>query len=456
MERCKKSKDLAPITMPNSEDLQKELTRIVGENGLLPIDQRKAYRVDDFMPTAVALPESVQQIQEILAFAADRQLAVIPAGSGTKLGIGNRPEKVDLVISTQRLNRMIEYEPADLTVTVQAGMRLADLQARLGDNQQFLPLDPPYAECATVGGITAANASGQLRMRHGTPRSQVLGMRVVQADGTVVKSGGKVVKNVSGYDLKKLYIGSFGTLGIITELTFKLYPLPENEIIVLLSFNRFEDATKAASDITGSQLLPSYLNLFINGVPDTKIQAPGLAVGLDSHPKAVAWQRNQVQWIAKQSGAIGVDIIQGEQAANMAEAMRAFAQASLSREAVVCKVNLRMSDIEGYIGVVLEETKALECSVRVMGYMGTGQVYLVFSEFADTHEPDAIADTLAKLRERAISIGGNLILETAPVAVKRHIDVWGTVGSGAEIMKKIKAQFDPGRMLNPGRFAAGI
>ena len=442
--------------MPNSDVLQKELTRIVGENGLLPNDKHKDYRVDGFMPKAVALPESVEQIQKLLAFAADRGLSVIPAGSGTKLGIGNLPQKVDLVLSTRRLNSMIEYEPADLTVTVQAGMRLANLQVQLSENGQFLPLDPAYASLATVGGIAATNASGPLRLRHGTPRNQVLGMRVVQSGGAVVKSGGKVVKNVSGYDLNKLYIGSFGTLGINTELTFKLSPLAENGITMLLRFKRFEDATKTASDITSSQLLPSYLNLFINGVPDTRVLEPSLVVGLDAHPKAIAWQRNQVQWIAKQSGVIGVEIIQERQAAKLAEAMRTFTQTNPSQQIIVCKVNLRMSDIEEYIGVALEIASALACSVRVMGLMGTGQVYFVFSEFAGMVEPTMIASTLAELRKHACSVGGNLILETAPVEVKRDIDVWGTVGSGSEIMKKIKAQFDPSKLLNPGRFADGI
>ena len=442
--------------MPDSDVLQKELIQIVGENGLLPTDRYDDYRVDGFTPRAVALPASVKQIQELLMFAADRELSVIPAGSGTKLGVGNPPEKVDLILSTRRLNSMIEYEPADLTVTVQAGMRLANLQAQLSENGQFLPLDPAYASLTTVGGIAASNTSGPLRMRHGTPRNQVLGMRVVQSGGAIVKSGGKVVKNVSGYDLNKLYIGSFGTLGIITELTFKLYPLAESGIIMLLKFKQIENAIKTASEITSSQLSPSYLNLFINGVPDTRILEPSLVVGLDDHPKAISWQRNQVHWTAKQSGVIGVEIIQERQAAKLVEAMRAFTQANPSQPAMVSKVNLRTSDIEEYVGVALDVINELECSVRVMGLMGSGQIYFVFSDFAGTIEPETIASTFATLREHANSIGGNLVLESAPVEVKRHIDVWGTVGSSSELMKKIKARFDPGMLLNPGRFVVGI
>jgi glycolate oxidase FAD binding subunit len=442
--------------MENSRALHDELRHIVGASGVLSEAASVSYAFDGCLPKAVVLPRTVQEIQDVLQFAAKQDLSVMPAGTGTKLGIGNLPPKVDIVLTTTHLNSVVEYEPADLTVTVEAGIRLADLQTELAKHRQYLALNPPYAERCTIGGIVATNTSGSFRLRHGTARNQVLGMRVVQSGGTVVKSGGKVVKNVSGYDLNKLYIGSFGTLGIITELTFKLYPLTESGIMVLLRFKRVKDAAETASEIASSQLLPSYLNLFVNGVPDTRILDPSVVVGLDSHPKAITWQRNQVQWIAKQNRAIGVEIIQERQAAELVEAMRAFTQASSSHPVIVCKANLRMSDIEGYIEVALEVTNAFECSVRAMGLMGTGQVYLVFSEFANTVEPKTIAFTLARLREHASSIGGNLILETAPIEVKRHIDVWGAVGDSFDIMKKIKVQFDPGRLLNPGRFVAGI
>jgi len=442
--------------MPQLDALYSDLNRIVGETGLLPSDKRNDYYVDGFIPKAVVSPSSVEQIQDFLAFARDRGFSVIPAGSGTKIGIGNPPEKVDLVLSTQRLNNVVEYEPDDLTVTVQSGVQLTHLQAKLRDNSQFLPLDPAYANRATVGGIAAANASGPLRLRHGTPRNRVLGMHVVQSSGVVVKSGGKVVKNVAGYDLNKLYIGAFGTLGIITELTFKLYPLPENERTVLLTFKKIEDAVRVASEITDSQLSPCFLNLFINGVPSTRILNPSLVAGLDGPLQTVAWQGNQLESIAKQGRAIAVETMEEAQAQSLVEAMHAFSEDNQLQKNIVCKVNLRMTDIHSYVKAALESSNALGRSIRVMALMGTGQVYLVFSELSKTIENRTAANALTKLREHTMRIGGNLTIEAAPVELKRQIDVWGTVGRSAKIMKQIKARLDPGGLLNPGRFVAGI
>ena len=159
--------------------------------GVLPEAQVADYTFDGQTPKAVVLPASVQEMQDVLRFAAKEDLSVMPAGAGTKLGIGNLPQKVDLVLATTRLNSVVEYEPADLTVTVEAGIRLAALQAELAQHRQYLPLDPPDADRCTLGGIVATNASGSLRIRYGTARNQVLGLRVVHANGTVVKSGGK-------------------------------------------------------------------------------------------------------------------------------------------------------------------------------------------------------------------------------------------------------------------------
>ena len=183
--------------MSNSNQLHEDIVQIVGKAGLLPNDQRNRYAIDGIGPQAVVLPASVHEIQEVLDYAADSGLSVIPAGSGTKLGVGNPLEQVDLVLSTSRLDQVLEYEPADLTVTVEAGIRLATLQAKLAEHGQYLPLDPPYADRCTIGGITATNASGPSRLRHGRgPRSRAWDARC-QSSGTVVKSGGKVVKNVA-------------------------------------------------------------------------------------------------------------------------------------------------------------------------------------------------------------------------------------------------------------------
>jgi glycolate oxidase FAD binding subunit len=445
------------MTIPTANQLRGDLNQIVGEVGILPDEQLNQYRVDDLVPQAVVLPASNYEIRDVLIYAADRKLSVVPAGSGTKLGIGNPPEKVDLVLSTLRLNDVLEYEPGDLTVTVQAGIRLADLQTKLAENGQCLPLDPPYADRATVGGITAANSSGPSRLRYGTPRNWVLGMRMVQSSGTVVKSGGKVVKNVAGYDLNKLYIGSFGTLGVITELSFKLNPLPEIERTVLLTFGEIPQASRVALEITGSQLVPTFLNLFVNGVPSTEISEPCLVIGLDGHPETVEWQINQAWLMAEQNGAMGVEVYDGVRQRDLWASMRAFPECSWTQQMMICKANLRVTDVEGFINTTLTIGNDLHGLVQVMGLMGNGVVYVAFSELAEgTDLVQSVASAIDKLRNHALGIGGNLIVEFATTEVKRQIDIWGPIGSGIKLMKQIKARLDPIGLLNPGRFVSEI
>ena len=442
--------------MSNSNQLHADLIQIVGEVGLLPDDQLSRYTIDDIAPQAVVLPASTHEIQEVLGYAAEGGLSVIPAGSGTKLGVGNPPEQVDLVLSTSRLDQVLEYEPADLTVTVEAGIRLATLQEGLAKHGQYLSLDPPYADRCTIGGMTATNASGPSRLRYGSTRDLVLGMRVVQSSGTVVKSGGKVVKNVAGYDLSKLYLGSFGTLGVIAEVSLKLQPLPELERTVLLTFTETGEAINVASEIAGSQLLPTFLNLFVNGAPLTEAPEPCLLIGLDGHPETVEWQIDAIKTMAQQNANIGVEVYEGQQQ-ELRASMCAFPEDESASPIVICRANLRMTDVEGFVNTVLDVNESAAWRVRAMGLMGNGIVYVVFSDFPDGDVPvQHVADTVASLRDTTANVGGNLIVESAPTTLKGQIDVWGSVGRSFELMKAIKTRLDPIGLLNVGRFVGGI
>ena len=443
--------------MENSRVLHDELKPIVGESGILPEGQIAAYTFDGHVPKAVVVPASVQEMQDVLRFAAKADVSVLPAGAGTKLGIGNPPEKVDVVLATTRLNSVVEYEPADLTVTVEAGIRFAALQAVLAEHGQYLALDPPYANHCTLGGIVATNASGSLRLRYGAARNQVLGLRVVHANGTVVKSGGKVVKNVAGYDLNKLYIGAFGTLGIITEMTLKLSPIPVHETILTADFQDVHSAVDTGLKIVGSQTLPMFVNLSINldieaGVA-TGAEEPTLVVAFGGDPETVAWQLVQCQGIMEQNGASGVTITEGEARVCLQETVREFPAKARHTERVIAKVNLKRTDIAEFTAHVMDRSWARD--VQVMVLLGSGILYLSMPVTAD---PDfhALANGLTRLRQSATEIGGNLIIETAPLELKQLMDVWGTVGDALGLMRQVKTRFDAGGLLNPGRFVSGI
>ena len=192
------------------------------------------YAVDGLSPRIVVMPATPHEVAAVLETANASGAAVLPRGGGTQTALGMPPQRYDVALDLKRLNGVVEYEPADLTVTVEAGMRLSELQKLLGEKGQWLPLDPPLPDEATIGGVLATNVSGPARLRYGSSRDLVIGMTVALASGEVVKSGGRVVKNVAGYDLAKLHIGALGTLGVIVQAVFKVAPLPVQDVAVMV------------------------------------------------------------------------------------------------------------------------------------------------------------------------------------------------------------------------------
>ena len=234
--------------------LHNELESILGPERVFAREEAASYAVDGIVPQAVALPGTVEEVAEVMRLAHHEGAAVIPWGGGTAMGLGNLPRRYDIALSLTRLNAVVEHEPADLTATVLAGRTLADFQAHLSSVGQFLPLDPPSPAEATIGGILAANASGPSRHAHGTARDLVLGLRFVQADGRVIKAGGKVVKNVAGYDMCRLLIGSLGTLGVIVEACFRLTPLPGAQQTLAVAVDSAQEAYRLAGRAAGLSL----------------------------------------------------------------------------------------------------------------------------------------------------------------------------------------------------------
>ena len=208
-----------------------------GISNVLSADKHPFYAVDGVLPNAVVLPSTVKELSEVVSLASDRGGAVTPYGGGTMMSLGNQPRGSGLVVVTTSLDGILQYEPSDLTITVQAGITLAKLAGVLAKEGQFLPLEVPFPGRATVGGLLAAAYSGPLSLFYGLPRDWLIGIRVVNANGTVTKAGGKVVKNVTGYDMNKLYTGSLGTLGIIAEATFKVAPKPPVSRTLAVSFS---------------------------------------------------------------------------------------------------------------------------------------------------------------------------------------------------------------------------
>ena len=293
-----------------------------------------AHTVDGLAPKAVAFPENLEQVSQVVKTAQNEKWAVLPWGSGSKIGVGNPPSHMDLVISTNRLNKIIDMDTANLTVTVQAGVKFRDLQTSLAGEENrcylphegpstvsdeavcsdrdhmgcFIPMMPPFSHSATLGGIIAANSSGPVRLLYGLPRDMVLGVRYVAADGEIVGLGGKTVKNVSGYDMCKLMIGSRGSLGILGEMTLRLLPLPERFGTCLSGFSGLDEASRFLDQIFETRLLPSAVEL-LNGplVDEDALEMDSgsyvVAVGLEGFGEAVERMGKEIEEMASASGA---------------------------------------------------------------------------------------------------------------------------------------------------------
>ncbi len=453
--------------MSDTEALANRLSRIVGSQHVLrPPAPLTEYAVDGIEPRLVIFPADAEGVSQAVKAVGEAGATVIPRGGGTKMSLGNIPKSVDVVLGLSRLNGIVEHNAANLTVTVQAGLTLTGLRKALTSQGQFLPLDPPQAERATVGGVVAASASGPKRLRYGSARDLVLGMRVVLAGGETISVGGKTVKNVSGYDLNKLFIGSLGTLGLIVEVTFRLLPLPEKTETLIVHFTQLSQATEAVARVLDSELLPIALEL-LNGEAARRASiAAGdafvLAVGLEGSPETVDRQVAQMTDLFRGMEASGVESISGEEGgARLWAAVRELVPSILSRQpdCLASRAGLPISQAGPFIEAAEDVARRSGLSAVILARAGVGIVYTVLSAGkggALEAKIEGLVSACAELESLAASLGGYHVVESVPRPVKESVDVWGKPRKEWALMRALKERFDPQGFLNPGRFVGGI
>jgi glycolate oxidase FAD binding subunit len=387
--------------------------------------------IDGVAPRERVAPSSAEEVAAALQRADEAGQAVVPIGGGTQLDLGMPPARADVVVETTQLNRVVEYEPADLTVTVEAGMRFAELQRILGQQGQFLALDPPLDEGATIGGVIATNASGPLRFAYGTARDLVIGTRVANPDGTVTHAGGRVVKNVAGYDLNKLYIGSLGTLAITVELSFKLAPIPPATATIAGEFGGAESAQAVLGAVVRSPLSPLAIEL---------IGSRQVVFRVGGYQGAVERQVRDLSALVTQHGGRTLDVQWDDLRRNQLEARR---------RGVVVKATGPISTATKLVEILERQLGALE--PMVWAHAGNGVAY------AACNTPDGTSQLEAARREVcALGTNAAMVIERCPTVLKRDIDVWGDPGPGIGLMRAIKTHLDPNNTLNPGRYLGGL
>ena len=400
--------------------------------------------IDGVSPRDVVSPTSAEELAAALKAADDAGQAVAAVGGGTQLDLGMPPRRLDQVIETTGLNRVVEYEPADLTVTVEAGMRFAELQKRLAEEGQFLALDPPVAEGATIGGVIATNASGPLRFAFGTARDLVIGTRVANPGGSLTRAGGRVVKNVAGYDLNKLYVGSLGTLSIIVELSFKLAPIPPAAESIVGQFEDVAAARSVINSVVHSPLSPLAIELLGPGAAT----AAGLPAGnllvfrVGGYPQAVERQVRDLSALVEKHGGQRVD------ASPTTWDDLARMRVTARQREVVLKGAAPISTSASMVDLFSTRLEGLE--PLVWSHAGSGVAY------AACHAPTA--EVLSSLRREVAALGNNasLVIERCPIELKRSIDVWGEPGADFYLMQRLKQQFDPKGVFVQGRFLGGL
>ncbi len=378
------------------------------------------------MPRAVALPSTDSEVVSVLHDASRAGEVVVPWGAGARQDLGSPLEQADLVLSLERLNQVLDYVPADMTITVQAGMRFADIQALTARHGQTVPLDPPRADRATIGGIVATAGSGPRRMAYGGVRDLVLGTRIALPDGRIIKTGGKVVKNVAGYDISKLVVGSLGTLGVITEVSLRLRPLPADTRTLLYGFSELEQALSTAESILNSELLPAAVTV-LTPEPARLLEAPGpfsLALALEESPENNAYQVDRLSQMIR--GHTGAATITGDAESSFWDGLINFDK----RFGAVFRVR-----VSGVISNLAEHIR-----MDAIAHVPSGTVLL--HGFGGMDNLD--------------SFGDDAVLESGPVALRRRVNVWGAPRPEWKLTQRIKQVFDPGRILNRGRYVGGI
>ncbi|HUO33774.1 MAG TPA: FAD-binding oxidoreductase [Candidatus Acidoferrum sp.] len=435
------------------------------------------YAIDGILPNSVVRPGSAAEAAEIVKFAAVERLALVPVGARTKVSMGAPPRKYNLALDLSRLNRIVAYDPGDLTLSVEAGAILADVATALGAHGQFLPLAVPFHRAATIGGTLASGIDSPLRQFYGTARDFVLGMDFITGDGTIAKSGARVVKNVTGYDLHKLMLGSFGTLGVMTQIHFRTFPAPRGLRAFVASFESSAQAWQMRHAVGDSPLRPLTLDILSPGVfelfgsaaasqwaPESyeaQTLSPGrwsLTAGFAGGEKILDRYAAELTRLAEHAAASETAILPEDRVAGAFGRKREFIPIALdvSPATVIMKLSALPSRMNGLLetagNLFAAEGVAWAAIAR-----GAGVAYLaLLPKEASVQAGETFSRLTAQIIDATAAAEGNATIPWCPSAWKKGIRIWGADRAEFEQMKKLKAFFDPGGVMSPGRFVGGI
>ncbi|MDE2682921.1 MAG: FAD-binding oxidoreductase [Chloroflexota bacterium] len=440
-------------------DLSGQLTELLGGDRVVPSSRVTDYTIGPFAPSAIVRPSEADQVSALLQWAHHNDIAVYPAGGRTFSHLGNTPTRPGIALDMTGLNRMVDFQPADLTVRVQAGMTVGQLDSELSQDGKCVPLAPPLAHRATIGGTLATGISGPMRSAYGLPRDWLIGVSVVGADGTMSKAGGQVVKNVTGYDLNRLYIGSLGTLAVITEATFKIAPAPMAWAAIVAAFENNQTAVAACRNLLSQPFAPQALHV-LSPPAARRLGDSNIPVGYGPVAVAlIAGRPASVKRRVEDTALVWLDAasalhIAGEEATQLIELLADFPINPADPPSVCVRMNTSPYALDNLLAMDHHEIGGEAPGVVADAGFGGGRL-MWWGDFS-SQDAAQVAEPLRQVQSTVASLGGDAIVEACPQAAKELIDVWGPAPSGIGIMRRIKEQFDPNNLLNPGRFIGGL
>lgn len=405
--------------------------------------------IDGVGPMLVVVPANANEVGELVRKAAEQKSAVFPVGGRTMLGIGHPPGREGVVIDLHNLSRVIDYPARDMTITVEAGVTLAQLQAILAAEGQRLPVDVSLPESATLGGAMAVNVSGPRRFGFGTLRDYVIGITTINDEGNATKAGGRVVKNVAGYDLCKLHIGALGTLGIITQATLKLKPIPEESALVMVACP-LSKLAKLLDTIHASRSRPTCVDVLNEraaaDLPHKHADGWQILIGYEDSNVSVRWQLQQLIREMHAVGCHGLHALVGRPAEPVWTFLRDF---PLRADAMLTfKANMLPHATADFCAVV----DGLDRTACLQAHAGNG---LVIGHLAGDLTAERAGSILKEMQRSAKAAHGNVIVTQCPPAWKASLPIWGLPRGDLALMRTVREKLDPRGIFNPGRFLTG-
>ena len=459
--------------MLSNEIKEKLISIVTKENFADSKTERLVYSYDatpnfQSMPDAVVSPRNTAEVAEILKLCNKFNVPIVPRGSGTNLCAGTCPTEGGVVLLFKHMNKILEIDEENLTITVQPGVITLDMIQAIEEKGLFYPPDPSSMKISTIGGNINENSGGLRGLKYGVTRDYVIGLEAVLPNGDIIRTGGKLAKDVAGYDLTRLFVGSEGTLGVITEATLKLIPIPETRKTMLALYQDLNAAAKSVSKIIANKIIPTTLEFLDQptlkvvedfaqiGLP-TDVQAV-LLIEQDGPPEVVDRDMKKIAEVCKLENAVSIQVAATEEEADALRTARRAALSAVARlkpTTILEDATVPRSEIANMVKAINEITEKYQLTICTFGHAGDGNLHPTCATDARNHEEmERVEKAFAEIFEKAIELGGTITGEHGVGAMKAPYLEWKLKAEGIAAMKAIKQAFDPNNIMNPGKVFA--